>query len=75
MFSLGIVAHQLFTGEVPYKVAYTGGKSYGPVDYEKTRANMERSRGTDVALCVFELRTVRDTMRKHRPHGQLSEKA
>eukprot|EP00913_Durusdinium_trenchii_P022431 g21070.t1 len=57
VFSLGIVAHQLFTGEVPYKVAYTGGKSYGPVDYEKTRANMERSRGTDVALCVFELRT------------------
>ncbi|CAK9022686.1 unnamed protein product [Durusdinium trenchii] len=43
VFSLGIVAHQLFTGEVPYKVAYTGGKSYGPVDYEKTRANMEEA--------------------------------
>jgi len=41
IFSLGIVAHQLFTGDVPYKVAYAGGKSYGPVDYEATRANME----------------------------------
>ena len=41
IFSLGIVAHQLFTGDVPYKVAYAGGKSYGPVDYKATRANME----------------------------------
>lgn len=41
VFSLGIVAHQLFTGETPYQVAYTGGKAYGPVDYEATRRNME----------------------------------
>lgn len=41
IFSLGIVAHQLFTGDVPYKVAYAGGKSYGPVDYKATCANMD----------------------------------
>ncbi|CAE7690777.1 CPK1, partial [Symbiodinium microadriaticum] len=40
VFSLGIVAHQLFTGDVPYKVAYRGGGSYGPVDYAQTRTNM-----------------------------------
>ncbi|CAE7661465.1 CPK1 [Symbiodinium pilosum] len=41
VFSLGIVAHQLFTGDVPYKVAYRGGASYGPVDYSQTLANMD----------------------------------
>ena len=41
VFSLGIVAHQLFTGTVPYQVAYRGGKSYGPVDYEQTLRNMK----------------------------------
>ncbi|CAJ1328873.1 unnamed protein product [Effrenium voratum] len=41
IFSLGVVAHQLFTGKAPYDVAYKGGKTWGPVDYAATRANME----------------------------------
>ena len=72
------MAHQLFTGDVPYKVAYAGGKSYGPVDYEATRANMEPGRNASCSchanfFIFFLVVPDRSQMFPFRNHSRLPE--